>query len=494
MVKQFSSFLAQKDHAGKLAAVRLASFGVAVVVVVGLIVSIGSYKPASAAGPFTVNTLNDTHDANTGDVLCADAAAKCSLRAALEQASASGGATTINLPAGTYNLSLGDLIAGTQANTNITIHGAGSAATIIHQTQAGRMVIVVNPHPAANVIFALDNVTVSGGSENENDPDGFGGNGGAIQAGGSATTAGDNVTITNVVFSGNYCSPVTNAGCSGGAINMTGGGNLTVSGSVFTGNEAAKNAGTGFGGAIYFDNDGNPGNVSITNSNFTDNIAHNTGGQGGAVRLAGGIDANFIINNNTFIGNNAAQNGGALYLSTGSLTANFNRILGNISTSGSGIFVADNSGSIGTATNNWWGCNGGPGATGCDTSVLGPGGGGSMTFNPWIVFKIAASPNPILVGQSTTLTADFLHNSANTVLTTAQISRLIGVSVSWGSAVRGTLSSTQTTIQANGKATAAFTANTVGAGSATAKADNGPATAAITINKRYTYLPIIQNN
>jgi len=39
--------------------------------------------PAQAAGPFTVNTTADTHDANTGDGACADAGNNCSLRAAI---------------------------------------------------------------------------------------------------------------------------------------------------------------------------------------------------------------------------------------------------------------------------------------------------------------------------------------------------------------------------------------------------------------------------
>ena len=489
MLKQISAFLRQKDRAVKLAAIRLISIAV---ILASIMFSTAPLKTASAAGPFTVNTISDTHDSNTADSSCSDGT-NCSLRAALEQANASGGSTTINLPAGEYKLSLGDLIAGTKTNTNITLHGAGSGATTIHQTQAGRMVIVVNINLAANVTFTLDHVTVSGGSENENDSNGFGGNGGAIQAGGSATAAGNSLNITDVVFSGNYCSPATNAGCTGGAINMTGGGDLTVVNSTFSGNEAAKNAGTGSGGAIYFDNDGNPGNVSITNSTFTNNIAHNSGGQGGAVRLAGGTGTSYIINNNTFTGNSATQNGGALYLSAGSLTASFNRIVGNISTSGSGLSVENISGSIGTATNNWWGCNGGPGATGCDTAVLESGSGGSLAFNPWIVLKIATNPNPIHVIQSTTLTVDFLHNSASTTLTAAQISRLIGLPVTWGSAVRGTLSSAQTTIQANGKATARFTATALGAGSAVAKVDNGAVAASITINKRYSYLPFIRN-
>jgi hypothetical protein len=490
-------------EARKEAGLRMAAILVSALLLASLVFSLTPLQPARAAGPFTVNTTSDTHcfgfisQSAPGCTSATDSGGNISLRSAMEYASTAGGTTTINLPSGTYNLSLGDLVAGTLANTNITLNGSGAATTILHQTTAGRMVIVVNYNVLANVVFSAANLTISGGSENENDPDGFGGNGGAILAGGSSTATGNSLTITNAVFSGNYCSPVVNAGCSGGAINMTGGGNLTVTNSSFTGNDASKSSGTGAGGAIYFDNGGNGGNVSITHSTFTNNTAHGIGGQGGAVRLAGGVGSTYTINSNTFTGNSAAQNGGALYLSLGSLTANFNRIVGNSSNSGSGLYVANNSGSIGSATNNWWGCNGDPSAaaTGCDTAVLGtPNQGGSMTVNPWIVLTNAANPDPIQVNQTSTMTADFLHNSAGGSLLASQIPTLIGLPVSWGSAVRGALSGTQTTIQSNGTATATFTASAAGAGSAGATVDNGTGTASITINKADTTTTITSDS
>ena len=85
---------------------------------------------AYAAGPFTVDTTSDTHctgfvaQGAPGCTAVTDSGGHISLRSALEDASTLGGTTTIDLPAGTYNLSLGDLVAGTQADTNITIQGA----------------------------------------------------------------------------------------------------------------------------------------------------------------------------------------------------------------------------------------------------------------------------------------------------------------------------------------------------------------------------------
>ncbi len=494
----------------RLTIARFASLALVASVIASLAFALVPAQSAYAASTIIVNTTADENGTGTA----------CSLREALTTANTGanfGGCTgavgspyTINLPAGTYNLSTNDvngsddLLVGTLANTTIDIVGAGAATTTINQTVAGRMIFNVNPNVLANVVFNLSGVTVTGGSETDTDPDGFGGNGGAILAGGSASAPGNALSITNVVFSGNYCSPTNDAGCSGGAINMTGGGNLTVSNSTFSGNDASKNSGSGSGGAIYFDNSFNPGNVSITGSTFTNNTAHGnstTGGQGGAVYLAGGAGSTYTVSNNTFTGNAAngtaaaGSHGGALYLSLGSLTASFNRIVGNTNADSSGLYVANNSGSIGSATNNWWGCNGGPASgVGCDTAILGtPNQGGSITVSPWIVLKTTANPTAVNYGATSTLTASFLQNSSAGALTTGQISTLIGLPVTWANAAHGTLSNQQTTIQSNGTATATFTAGSTSAdcgtntGKGEAKVDsvqNGDttATASVTIN------------
>jgi hypothetical protein len=72
-------------------------------------------------------------------------------------------------------------------------------------------------------------------------------------------------------------------------------------------------------------------------------------------------------------------------------------------------FVWDGAAAI-DAENNWWGCNAGPGAVGCDP-VTGSGAA-SVDYNPWIVLNVAASPNPILPLGTSTVTADMTKNSA----------------------------------------------------------------------------------
>src|SRR5687768_12251788 len=63
--------------------------------------------PATAqAATFPVNTTFDGTDATPGDAVCATATGTCSLRAAIQEANATGGGDTVALPAGTYTLTL----------------------------------------------------------------------------------------------------------------------------------------------------------------------------------------------------------------------------------------------------------------------------------------------------------------------------------------------------------------------------------------------------
>jgi CSLREA domain-containing protein len=74
---------------------------------------------------FAVNTTADAHDVNPGGGKCADSAGQCTLRAAVEAASAepSGTLVSISVPAGTYSLTLGSLKFTANA---ISVTGAGS--------------------------------------------------------------------------------------------------------------------------------------------------------------------------------------------------------------------------------------------------------------------------------------------------------------------------------------------------------------------------------
>src|ERR1043165_8346766 len=73
------------------------------------------------AGSYTVNTTADGNS-SSGTV---------NLRGAILAADASGGTSTISVPAGTYTLTLGEITFLAAAAENITITGAGAGSTTI---------------------------------------------------------------------------------------------------------------------------------------------------------------------------------------------------------------------------------------------------------------------------------------------------------------------------------------------------------------------------
>lgn len=81
---------------------------------------------------FNVNTPLDTSDHKKGDGYCADKDGNCSLRAALEESNALPGfpRLIINLPAGTYKLTLGQLV----IQNSLSIRGAGADSTFVETT------------------------------------------------------------------------------------------------------------------------------------------------------------------------------------------------------------------------------------------------------------------------------------------------------------------------------------------------------------------------
>src|SRR5262249_33848309 len=149
---------------------------------------------------------------------------------------------------------------------------------------------------------------------------------------------------------------------------------------------------------------------------------------GGAIEINTGV---LNINSSTFTGNQAVSAngsgglGGAIYVDSGSNNISFCRIVGNTAPNGgSGPYVHNTNGATALAINNWWGCNGGPGASGCDVATTDNSG---LTAAPYITLLNTASPLSISPAQSTTLTASFLQNSAGTAFTPSQISVLLGL-------------------------------------------------------------------
>ncbi len=154
------------------------------------------------------------------------------------------------------------------------------------------------------------------------------GAGGGLSLTGRDLTSTPQTTLTNVTVDSNIADED-----GGGILTNTG---ILLSGSTFENNSAGR-----WGGGLFSELLSPETLTTITSSNF----------QGNSATAAGGAIA---------VGPESASNGNRLQIS-------LSRIAGNTSANGSGIAGSSPSatqpgaGAI-TSTENWWGCNGGPGA------------------------------------------------------------------------------------------------------------------------------------
>ncbi|MFN8545266.1 MAG: hypothetical protein U0807_13815 [Candidatus Binatia bacterium] len=286
---------------------------------------------APPAVSFVVDAADDVSDAAPGDGACATAAATCTLRAAIEEAVAGGGASTIELPAGQYVLGTAlDVAGGT-----VTVRGAGRATTIVDGASGTRVLevrggaglvlqgLTITNGAAAqeggaigayDATLDLDAVTVSTSAA-----DGYGGGlfaAGSIVTitastfdhdtgleGGAVAVMGGDLTITGSAFTGCLAPDA------GGAIAAFAPRSLSITDSTFTGNTAEHS-----GGAIWVAGAAGTGRYGITGSTFAGNTSF--GGFGGALATDGlvapGTNGDLTITNSTFDDNQADRAGGAI--------------------------------------------------------------------------------------------------------------------------------------------------------------------------------------
>ncbi len=433
--------------------------------------------------------VNSNTDANAVNLVTGDAGGGViTLRSAIQAATAQPGAHIITFSgavASPINLTLGQITVGNAANgNNITITGPGMNSLTVNQTTENRIFST----GTGAVTFLLQDITL-----NYTGPavTAYSGGGGAIIAGGAgAATTLINCRITN------FQRQLGN----GGAISASSSLNnhsLTITNCIFTNNRAG-----GAGGAVSYNSQG--GTAIITGCTFENNrtgvVGANTGGDGGAVSVTGGgSGGTYLIEKNYFLNNqveNVTGHAGAIMSTNGTATIRYNRFIGNTCANVAFLPLANIIGQAGGATthvtiadNNWWGVNTGPGAN--DATAL--AAGAVMTLTKWLQLKATASPTPIcptnvFLGNTSTVTASFLTNSASEAIALANLSTVIGLPISFVNPTLGSLSAAQTSIQANGTATVLFTSNgTPGNGSVNAIVDNIPgndatAKAAIFIN------------
>lgn len=273
------------------------------------------------AATFTINSTADVVDAAPGDGKCdtgrtpPPAAPECTLRAAVQEANALAGGSTIMLPAGTYLLTQPvpcsfrvqgnpNLLNATTSSLclagQVTIVGAGNSSTLIDANKQDRVMFV-----SADAKVQIGGVAIQHGRQQ----------GGSFNGGGGGVNNQGTLTVTDSLITAN----VAEVGA-GGFYNA---GALTLINSSVTGNTAIPNLGDG--GGIF----NNGGTATISNTTFSSNTAGNGGGgiaifQGtvtvsgstftGNTSTAGASVRNYIgtviITNSTMIGNSAFVTGG----------------------------------------------------------------------------------------------------------------------------------------------------------------------------------------
>jgi hypothetical protein len=406
-----------------------------------------------------VNTTADIDTVNACTTNVTSPPSTLSLREAVCIASNVGGTDVINVPAGTYDLTsleTGELQLGANGSVNISIVGAGQTSTIIQQTDGHDRIFEQDPNFLGGVPVSISNLAIQLGTCSTGTDCGYGG-GGMLGIG----NTGDNLTLTNVTFNDNNAEGSFN----GGGLEAAGNGDLTITNCVFSNNSSPVGSdGDNIGGGVDFEVNPSSGNLVITGSTFTGNTSSNGGG--GLYIVSTGNSA--TVSGSVFTGNAAGSQstnaGGAIYAKDSPLTISNSRIVGNTA-GGGGTGLASEAASAVTATNNWWGCNGGPGASGCDTVLA---SGGTANSNPWLVLSISANPTQINPGATSTLTADLTHNSSGT----GGFSVPNGTPVTFGGTLDSSVNPTSTTLT-SGDASSTYTAgSTAGTGSGTATVDN----------------------
>ena len=330
------------------------------------------------------------------------------------------------------------------------------------------------------------------------------GNGGGIWANNMISGFGF-FTISNSVIQNNVTQQSsTGQSGNGGGIWVGPSTAMVMSNTQVLNNSAVQTLGVeGEGGGLYLSI---PANLHRQTAIHASTVANNhTAGNGGGIFSGQGalVDQSTAVTNNqagldgggiwislqsdtmtitktSITGNTATGNGGGIRVDVGAQTNNVNvsysRIAGNSAPSGSGL--SNSTTATVTASDNWWGCNQGPSFAPCDRVSGSPL---TTTTSPWLTLNHTASPLNIVAGNTSTLTAGFLQDSLGAAISASNLDVFVGVPITFGNPVHGTLSNAQTTIQASGTATATFTGTTSGAGSATATVDGFSVTANINV-------------
>ncbi|GAB4579344.1 MAG: hypothetical protein Fur0022_20820 [Anaerolineales bacterium] len=310
------------------------------VIVLGVLIitGLGLTTHRTPAAPSTIINVTTTNDELNfdGDCSLREAIRAANTDLAVDACPAGSGADTINVPAGTYNLTQtngaedakGDL----DIQTDMIIQGTSAATTVLHGNMGERVMDVYS----GTVVF-VSGITISGGQ----DPNGAGG--GILSQG--------NLRVEDSVITGNT------AGSGGGIWNS--GTVMTVTRSTISYNTSTSNSpnGAGIGGSpstittlIDSTVEGNvsgqggagintyDGTFVLINSTVSNNL-NTSSSNGGAGIFISGLQGTLYLVNSTVSGNTStASLGGGLYINSGSTAHIFNSTIAyNSATSSGGI-------------------------------------------------------------------------------------------------------------------------------------------------------------
>lgn len=329
------------------------------------------------ASTFTVTTNADTTSGSCG--------ATCSLRDAIAAADADSGGTIVLGSGVTYLLTAGVL----HITSSVTIEGNGS---IVDGGQVDR-VLDIN---GTAVIVVINNLTITHGKAS-----------GFLSIGGGIFIRNASVTLNTSTVIANSTEVENGEADDGGGIAAVGtfdAATGTAMPAVLTLNNTtvSNNSGSNGGGLVCV-----LCQLQASNSAFSGNTS--MAGDGAGIMLVG--DASTAqITSSAFSGNGGATRGGGLATSAGTAIVGVTRtrFASNGAPTGGGIF--NNVASV-TATNNWWGCNFGPGNGGAGCAGAADNAAGVAATSPYLVLKSGAAPASVQPSGASTLTADLTSNS-----------------------------------------------------------------------------------
>jgi CSLREA domain-containing protein len=424
---------------------------------------------AAFADDFTVTKTADTNDGTCDS--------DCSLREAIVAANAHSGPDRIILgSAQTYTLTLGPADApgaltaasgDLDVTDELTIDGNGSTVdgSGLAPANLDRVFDIQGSFPVT-----INNLTITGGSAT-----------GFLSLGGGLYIRNATVTLNNCTVTANNTAVETGSRDDGGGIAAIGsydpaGPTTTLAVLTLNNTTVSGNSGLNGGGILCV-----LCTLTVASSTISGNTA--TGSDGGGIDLLG--DASKVtatgsaLKSNQVTGTGAQGGGLSMPFGSGILSSlTRNQIVSNTATTGSGIFVG-----VATvaATDNWWGCNFGPGVGDSNVTCAGTPNGvsGVVTTSPFLVLKTSASPTSIATGGTSTVTADLTFNSSNAD-TSAGGTVPNGIVAAFSGTLGTFATPTATTVA--GKATDVYTAGgTSGVAGLSAVVDGQTASTSLTV-------------